>query len=136
MLMDFFPMQINTSSTSLPANILDICCHMMASPWPCTKFKSSNIGQYHKKSRIFNPSPVLPISTVISFMDILKSQFHLHVLPTRVPSGISLMSAILPLKHLKRLSPQLRSLPIGSQTLKLQSRLTPLTMHSLLSFPS
>jgi len=38
-------------------------------------------------------------------------------------------------KHLKRLSPQLWSLPIGSQTLKLQSRLTPLTMHSLLSFP-
>jgi len=32
--------------------------------------------------------------------------------------GISLMSAILPLKHLKRLSPQLQSLPIGFQTPK------------------
>src|SRR5882724_5216300 len=52
-----------------------------------------------------------------------------------VPPGISLMSAIQPLKHLKRLSPQLWSLPIGSRTLKLQSRLTPLTMHSPLSFP-
>src|SRR5882724_12665204 len=39
--------------------------------------------------------------------------------------GISPMSAIPPLKHLKRLSPQLRSLPIGSWTLKSQSRLMP-----------
>src|SRR5882724_11880087 len=44
--------------------------------------------------------------------------------------------AILPLKHLNRLLPQLQSLPIGSQTLKLQSRLTPLTMHLPLSFQS
>src|SRR5882724_6533581 len=36
------------------------------------------------------------------------------------------MSAILPLKHLKRLSPQLQSLLIGSWTLKLQLRLMPL----------
>src|SRR5882724_7101228 len=42
--------------------------------------------------------------------------------------GTSLMSAAQPLKHLKRLSPQLWSLPIGLRTLKLQSRLTPLTM--------
>jgi len=38
------------------------------------------------------------------------------------------------LEALKRLSPQLQSLSIGSQTLKSQSRLMPLTMHSLLSF--
>src|SRR5882724_5637653 len=132
-LTDFLPMQTNVSSTSLPVNTLDICCHLKASPWPHTKFKSSKIGQYHKKSRIFNPSSALPTSTVISFTDIPKSQFHLCILPTRIPPGIS--SAILPLKHLKRLSPQLWSLPIGSQTLKSQSRLTPLTMHSLLSFP-
>src|SRR5882724_1615438 len=80
MLMDFLPMQINASSTSLPVNTLDICCHLKASPWPHTKFKSSNIGQYHEKSRIFNPSGALPTSTVISFMDIPKSQLHLHVL--------------------------------------------------------
>src|SRR5882724_4462047 len=134
-LMDFLPMQINASSTSLPANTLDICCHLKASPWPHTKFKSSKISQYHEKSRIFNPSPALPISTIISFMDILKSQFCLCILPARVPPGISPMSAILPLKHLKRLSPQLQSLPIGSWTLKYQSRLTPLTMHLPLSFP-
>jgi len=54
-----------------------------------------------------------------------KSQSHSRVLPTRVPPGISPMSAILPLKHLKKLSPQLQSLPIGSQTLKSQSRLMP-----------
>src|SRR5882724_10278489 len=133
-LTDFFPMQTNLSSMSLPANTSDICCHLKASPWPHTKFKSSKIGQFHEKSRIFNPSSALPISTIISFMDILKSQFHLHVLPARVPPGISLMSANPPLKHLKRLSPQLQSLPIGSWTLKLQLRLTPLTMHLLLSF--
>src|SRR5882724_6258433 len=68
-------------------------------------------------------------------MDILKSQSRSHVLPTRVPLGISPMSAIPPFKHLKRLSPQLWSLPIGPQTLKSQSRLTPLTTHSSLSFP-
>src|SRR5882724_7557490 len=136
MLMDFLPIQTNASSTSLPVNTLDICCHMKASPWPHTKFKSSKIGQYHKKSRIFNPSLALPISTIISFTDILKSHFHLRVSPTRVPPGISLMNATLPLKHLKRLSPQLQSLPIGSWILKLQLRLTALTMHSPLSFPS
>src|SRR5882724_7083167 len=133
-LMDFFPMQTNVSSTSLPANTLDIFCHLKASPWAHTKFKSSNIGQHHEKSRTFNPSSALPISTVISFMDIPKSQFHLCILPERVPLGISPMSAILPLKHLKSLSPQLWSLPIGSWRLKLQSRLTLLTMHLPLSF--
>src|SRR5882724_842736 len=120
---------------SLPANTSDICCHQKASPWPCTKSRLSKIGQYHEKSRTYNPSSAFPISIVVSFMDIPKLQSHSHVLPARVPPGISPMSAILPLKHLKRLSPQLRSLPIGSLTLKLQSRLMPLTMHSLLSFP-
>src|SRR5882724_7953983 len=135
-LTDFLPMQTNASSMSLPANTLDICCHLKASPWPHTKFKSSKIGQYHKKSRIFSPSLALPTFTFVSFTDIQKSQFCLCILPTSVPPGISPMSAILPLKHLKRLSPQLQSLPIGSQTLKSQSRLTALTMHSPLSFPS
>src|SRR5882724_5371893 len=133
-LTDFLPMQTNVSSMSLPANTSDICCHLKASPWPHTKFKSSKIDQYHKKSRIFNPSSALPISTIISFTDIPKSQFHLHVLPARVSPGISLMSANPPLKHLKRLLPQLLSLPIGSRTLKSQSRLMPLTTHSPLSF--
>src|SRR5882724_8968415 len=130
----FLPMQTNANSMSLPANTSDICCHPKASPWPRTKSRLSKIGQYHEKSRTFNPSSALPISIVVSFMDIPKSQSHSHVLPTRVPPGISPMSAILPLKHLKRLSPQLWSLHIGSQTLKLQLRLMPLTMHSLLSF--
>src|SRR5882724_10979880 len=51
-LMDFFPMQINASSMSLPANTLDICCHPKASPWPHTKSRSSKIGQYHENSNI------------------------------------------------------------------------------------
>src|SRR5882724_1793053 len=135
-LMDFLPVQTNVSSMSLPVNTLDICYHLKASPWPCTKSRSSKIGQHHEKSRIFNLSSALPTSTVISFTDIPKSHFHLCILPTRVPPGISPMSAILPLKHLKRLSPQLQSLPIGSWTLKSQLRLMPLTMHSMLSFQS
>src|SRR5882724_4908540 len=73
-LTDFLPMQTNANSTSLPANTLDICCHPKASPWPRTKSRLSKIGQCHKKSRTFNPSSALPISIVISFMDIPKSQ--------------------------------------------------------------
>src|SRR5882724_10778588 len=134
-LTDLLPMQTNVSSTSLPVNTLDICCHPKASPWPQTKSRLSKIGQYHEKSRIFNLSSALPISTVASFTDIPKSQSRSRVLPARVPPGISPMSAIQPLKHLKRLSPQLWSLPIGSRTLKSQSRLMPLTMHSPPSFP-
>src|SRR5882724_1700810 len=129
------PAQTNASSTSLPANTSDICCHPKTLLWPHTKSKSSKIGQSLEKSRIFNLSSVLPTSTIISFTVIPKSQFRLHILPARVPFGIFPMSATLPLKHLKRLSPQLRSLPIGFRTLELQSRLTPLTMHSPLSFP-
>src|SRR5882724_11171638 len=89
--MDFLPVQTNASSTSLPVNTLDICCHLKASPWPHTKFKSSKIGQHHKKSRIFNHSSALPISTIVSFMDIPKSQFHLCiVLCHHSPRWISL----------------------------------------------
>ena len=108
-LTDFLPVQTNVSSPSLPANTSDICCHLKASPWPCTKSRSSKIGQYHEKSRIFNLSLAFPTSTVVSFMVILKSQFRLCVLPARVPLGIFPMSATLPLKHLKRLSPQLQA---------------------------
>jgi len=136
MLTDFLSVQTNASSTSLPVSTLDICCYLKASPWPCTKSRSSKIGQYHGKSRIFNLSLASPTSTVASFIDILKSQFCLHILPARVPLGISPMSANPPLKHLKMLSPQLWSLPTGFWTLKLQSRLTPLTTCSPLSCQS
>jgi len=64
----------------------------------------------------------LPTSISFHFWILRKSPFCLHVLPNRVPFGTSPMSATQPLKHLKRPSPQLRSLPIGFQTLKLQSR--------------
>src|SRR5882724_8350345 len=88
----FLPVQTNASSTSLtslPVNTSDICCHLKASPWPHTKFKSSKIGQHHEKSRTFNPCLALPTSTIVSFTDIPKSQCHLHILPARVPPGIS-----------------------------------------------
>src|SRR5882724_8828672 len=67
-------------------------------------------------------------------MDTLKSPFHLRILPARVPYGTLPMSAVQPLKHLKRLSPQLRSLPIRSRTLKSPSKPTHLIMHLLLYF--
>src|SRR5467141_3091696 len=135
-LTDFLPVQTNASSMSLPVNTSDICCHPKASPWPLTRSRSSKIGPNPGKSRTFNPSSVLPTSIIVSFMVTPKSQFHSRVLPARVPLGTFPMSAVLPLKHLKRLSPQLQSLPIGFQTLKLQSRLTSPTMHLLQSFQS
>src|SRR5882672_6490623 len=134
MLMDFFPMQTNASSMSLPANTSDTCCLLNASPWPRTRSRLSKIGPNLGKSRMFNPSLVLPTSTIVSFTDIPKSQFCLCVLPTRVLPGTFPMSAVQPLKHLKRLSLQLWSLPIGSCTPKLQSKLTLPTTLSLLSF--
>src|SRR5882724_8990196 len=83
-------------------NTLDICCHLKASPWPCTKSRLSKIGLNPQKSRTFNLSSASPTSTVISFMDIPKSPFCLYVLPTRVPFGTSQISAIQLLKHLKQ----------------------------------
>src|SRR5882724_11291913 len=83
-----------------------------------------------RKSRMSNPSLGFPTFTVVSFMDILKSLSHLCTSPARVHPGTFPMSAVPPLKHLKWLSPQLQSLPIGSQIPKLQSRLMPPTMHS------
>src|SRR5882724_5198394 len=79
MLMDFLPMQINASSTSLPVNTLDICCHLKASPWPHTKFKSSKIGQYHEKSRMFNLSLALLTSThfIYRYSEITVPLMHL-----------------------------------------------------------
>src|SRR5882672_7536163 len=133
-LMDLLPVQTNASSTSLPVNTSDTCCLPKASPWPCIRSRLSKIGPNLRKSRMFNPSSVSPTSTIISFTDIPKSQFHLRVLPTRVPPGTFLMSAVEPLKHLKRLSLQLRSLPIGFRTPKLQSKQTLPTMLSPLSF--
>src|SRR5882672_2448592 len=135
-LTDFLPMQTNASFTSLPANTSDTCCHPKASPWPLTRSRLSKIGPNLGKSRMFNPSSVSPTSTVVSFSDTPKSQFRLRVLPARVPPGTFPMSAVQPLNHLKRLSPQLRSLPIGFRTPKLHSKLTLPTTLLLLSFRS
>src|SRR5882672_318614 len=98
-LTDFLPVQTNASSTSLPANTSDTCCHLKVSPWPLTRSRLSKIGPNLGKSRMFNPSSVLPISTIVPFTDTLKSQFCLRVLPARVPPGTFPMSAIQPLKH-------------------------------------
>jgi len=108
-----FAMQTN----AVPCHFLripsDICCHLKASPWPHTKFKSIPDGQFHEKSRIFNPYSDLPISTVFH-LQIFQNHSSLMFLPARVHPGISLMSAILPLKHLKRLFTTAPVLTIGS----------------------
>jgi len=73
------------------------------------------------------------LSTVTSFMDILKSQFHLHVLPTRVPLGISLMSDISTFEALKKKGFQPQALVLTHWILDTQNysqELMPLTMHS------
>jgi len=66
----------------------------------------------HEKSRIFNLSSALPTSTIISFTNIPESQF-LYVSYLQGTLAFS-NECHLPLKHLKRLSPQLWSLPIRS----------------------
>src|SRR5882672_5125175 len=103
-LTDFLPVQTSASSTLLPANTSDTCCHPKASPWPLTRSRLSKIGPNLGKSRMFNPSSVSPTSTVVSFSDTPKSQFRLRVLPARVPPGTFPMSAVQSLKHLKRLN--------------------------------
>src|SRR5882724_10659216 len=133
-LTDCLPVQTNANSTSLPANTSDTCYPWKASPWPLIRSKSSKIGWNPGKSKTFSLSSDLPTSIIVSFLDTLKSLFCLCISLARVPLGTLPMSAIQPLKHLKRLSPQLQSLPIGFQTLKLQSRLTLPTMHLPLSF--
>jgi len=129
-LMGFLPELTSVSFMSLPVNTLDICCPLKASLWPHTKSRSSNIGPNPKKSRIFNPSSALPTSTDVSFMDTLKSLYHSHVSPKRVPPGTLLMIADQLLKCLKRLSQQHQSSLIGSQTPRSQSKPMLLTMHS------
>src|SRR6266481_9263879 len=102
--MDISPTQTNASSTSLPANTSDICCLPKDLQWLLTKFKLFKIGQNHGKSRIFNPSSDLPIFTITSFMDILRSLFHSRVSPTRVLYGTFPMSSTQPSIHSKGLS--------------------------------
>src|SRR5882724_8741833 len=77
-LMDFLPMQTNASSMSLPVNTSDICCHLKALPWPHTKSRLSKIGQYHEKSRTYNPSSALSISIVI-YLQIFRNYSPAHV---------------------------------------------------------
>src|SRR5882724_6250615 len=69
MLMDSVPKPISASSMSPPANTLDICCHLKASPWPHSKSRLSKIGPSPERSKSFDPSLALPTSTDISFMD-------------------------------------------------------------------
>src|SRR5882724_1169635 len=128
-LMDSFSEPISVSFTSPLVNTLDICYHLKALPWHCTKSRLSRIGPNLEKLKTFNCSSVLPTSTDVSFMDTIKSLYPSHTLPERVQFGTSLMSADQLSKHLKRCLPQHRSSPIGFQTLRSWLKLTPLTMY-------
>src|SRR5882724_7327827 len=129
-LMDSLSKPISASFTSPLVNTSDICYHLKALPWHCTKSRLSRIGPNLEKLKTFNCSSVLPTSTDISFMDTLKSLYPSCALPERVKFGTSPMSADRLSKHLKRHLPQHRSSPIGFQTLRSRLRLTPPTMHS------
>jgi len=120
-LMDFLPVQTNANFMSLPVNTSDICC--LRRPHHGT-YKVQIIQDWPKPRKVKDVQSFLgfAIFTKDSFSDIPKLPFHSHVLPARVPYGTLPMSAVQPLKHLKRLSPQLQSLPIGSRTLKSPSK--------------
>jgi len=102
-LMAFSPMQ----TKQVPCHFLQYLGYML-SPKGLTmasnKFQLSKTGPNLAMSRTFNPSLGLPTSTVVSFTNFLKSQFHSHSSPARVSFGTSPMSAVQPLRHLKRLS--------------------------------
>src|SRR5882724_5202776 len=130
-LMDSLSKPISASFTSPLVNTSDICYHLKALPWHCTKSRLSRIGWNLERLKTFNHSSVLPTSTNVSFTDTLKSPYPSCALPKRVQFGTSLMSAYRLLKHLKRCLLQHRSSPIGFQTLRSWLKLTPPTMHSL-----
>jgi len=85
-----------------------------------------------RKSRIFNLSSALPISTVVSFTDIPKSQFHLHVLPARVPLGICSDECHSAFEALKKgFHHSSGPYPLDPGCSNHSPRLMPLTMHWL-----
>src|SRR5882724_8262156 len=100
--MDFLSKLISASFMLPPVNTSDICCHLKASPWHCTKSRLSRIGLNPGRSKTFNISLVLPTSTNTSFTDTLKSLYPSHALPERVLFGTSPMSTDRLLKHLKK----------------------------------
>jgi len=108
-LMDFCPcrqMQFHVTS----CEYLRYCCHPKASPWPCTKSRLSKIGQFHKKSRTFNPSSALPISTVVHLW-IFRNHSPAHILTHKVPLHFS-DECHSTLKHLKKAFTTAWSLPL------------------------
>jgi len=101
------------SSMSLPANTSDTCCLPKASTMALKKSKLSKIGRNPESQR----HPVFPgICQLLSSFHFRHSEntVPLTCLTRKGTLGTSPMSAVQPLKHLKRLSPQLRSLPLDS----------------------
>jgi len=116
-LTDFLPVQTNASSTSLPANTSATCCSRRPHHGPIQ-------GPYYPRLAQTSESQgcsILPrfanfyCHFIYRYSEITVPLTHLTA---RVPPGTFPMSAVQPLKHLKRLSLQLQSLPIGSQTPK------------------
>jgi len=119
-------------------------CHFLWIPWIYTVTWRPHHGpvQSPDHSRLAHTTKSQGYSIFPRFCQLLPS-FHLWIFQNhcsayasypQVPLGIYLMSANLPLKHLKGFHHSSSPYPLDPQTLKSQSRLMPLTMHSLLSF--
>jgi len=132
--MDCFPMQTNASFTSLPANTSDTCCLPKASPWPL------NIGP--KSSRLAG-TPEIQRHPVFPRIHQLLLSFHFRILQITIllthltckgTLGTSLMSAVQPLKALKKAFTTAPVLTHWILDTQLQLRLMLPTTCSLLSF--
>jgi len=108
-LMDFLPIR----QMRVPHHFLQIP-QIYAVTWSLTmapyKVQIIKIGQFHEKSRIFN---LLGFANFYChFIMDIQNHSPTYASTCKGTPGISLMSAILPLKHLKRLSPQLSPYPL------------------------
>jgi len=104
--MDCLLTQTNVSSTITSCEYLGYMLSPKGSPWP---YKSPKIMPRLAGTPESQRHPVFPrihTSILVSFLDTLKSHSTYMSYRKGTP-GTSLMSAIRPLKHLKRLSPQL-----------------------------
>jgi len=100
------------------------------SPWPVQSPNYPRLAN-PQKVRTFNPSSAANFYHL--HLRILRNDSSAHMSYPQGYPCISPMSAILPLKHLRRLSPQLPSLPLDPDTQITVETDTP-TTHLLLSF--
>jgi len=132
-LTDFLPMQ-KCNSMSLPANTLDICCHWKPHHGPIQS-PDHKLGQYHKKSRIFQLSLACQLLLSLHLWIFWNHSSTYAILPSRVPPCISLMSSL----HFEALKKAFTTAPVLTHWIldtQIIVKTAPLTMHSHVSFPS